>query len=363
MNINSLVEKCQNFNDIVIKSGIQRDIQGFQTTLGQSNVSQNLIMLKDIAEKVEVIVGTIYQSSIPDDMLVVLPSEKAHQFATKDYIQNINAIKSATELSPPQIHNQLVSLVNNLVNHINTNIQQINNLTAVLMPYYKKENDSLGKDNKAILAVIFNNENCYKTLPELSKTIKKWNHVFSIFTQLMTSEPYKDIEIVSVHDGSVDFLFNFNIDLSIDLSEIIKYGLIALGGYFAYLKKTKEITDTYQGNEELIDMEKKRKELLLENVFLSISKKMREIHQSRMDEDKKINNEAIEKKTETVSKIITEHLVEGNEIKLLSSGEIETTISQDLKTQSQIVRNGFKSIDNEELRLLVDKHKVNEDIV
>lgn len=29
MNINSLVEKCQNFDDIVIKSGIQRDIQGF----------------------------------------------------------------------------------------------------------------------------------------------------------------------------------------------------------------------------------------------------------------------------------------------------------------------------------------------
>jgi hypothetical protein len=361
VNINSLIEKCQNFNSIVIESGIQRDLQGFQTTLGQPNVNKNLIMLQDITNKVEIIIDTIYQSSIPDDMLIVLPSEKTYQFATTNYIQNINAIKDGSTLTPIEVHNQLVNLVNNIVNHINSNIQKINNLMSVLMPYYKKENDYLVKDNKAILAVIFNNDNCYKTLPELLRTIKKWNHVFSIFTQLMTSEPYKDVEIVSIHDGSVDFLFNFNIDLSINLTEIIKYGLIALSGYFLYLKKVKEITDTYQGNEKLTSMEKERKALLLENVFLSISKKLREIHQSKIDKNKEINSEAVEKKIETVSKIITEHLVEGNEVKLLSSEGETTMLPQDLKLHEQIVKKGFKTIDDEELKLLVDRHKISDD--
>jgi len=41
---------------------------------------------------------------------------------------------------------------------------------------------------------------------------------------------------------------------------------------------------------------------------------------------------------------------------------VENGIQRDIKTYRQIVRNGFKTIDNEELKLLVDKHRIMEDI-
>jgi len=362
MNINFLIEKSNNFNSLIIDSGIQRDLQGFQTTLGQPNVNQNLITLSDIIGKVTVILDNIYNSSVPDDMLIVLPTENNYQFAIKDYIKDLNVIKEVTTLPPPQIHSQMTTLINNLVNHINNNIQKITKLMEMITPYYKKENEMLDKTKESLLAVIFNNEKNFRTLPELSLSIKKWNQAFSIFSQIMTSTPYEDVEIVSIYDGSVDFIFNFNIDISIDLTEIVKYGLIALGGYFAYLKKAKDIIDTYQGNEKLIKMEKERKELLLENVYASISEKMKMIHSEKKEKDQKITDEAIDKKIETVAKIITEHLVEGNEVKLLSFEKKETEeLIQDIKNHSQIVRNGFKSIDKEELKLLMSKHIIKEE--
>jgi hypothetical protein len=83
MDISYLLEKARNFNNIINEQGCFRDIQGFSTTLAQPNANQNIIMIKDIIQKTKLILDTIYQSSIPDDMIILLPEEKDYQFSNK----------------------------------------------------------------------------------------------------------------------------------------------------------------------------------------------------------------------------------------------------------------------------------------
>ena len=361
MNINSLVEKIMNYKEKIQGDGYFRDIEGFKNTLSKANVKRNIIMT--IVDKMDIILNGIYQSSIPDDMLLLLPNEKNYQFIEKKYYDRIEKLKNDTEINTLELYGKMVSLVNEIYNHINNDMTNITKLEKVFLPYFEKDNDENKKNEKAIISIVFNNKKSYHNLPSLVKTLSKWNRLFQIYSQLLKSEPSEDIEVVSVHDGSLDFIFNFNIDLSINLTEVVKYGLIAFGGFFAYLKVTKPIIDSYLGNEELIEMEYKRKDLMLNNIYESIAKKISEQHKDYVKKDNKINQESIDRKIEEISKIITEHLIEGNEIKLLTSN-LETTqeLKAEIKEKSQLIKNEMRVIDRNDILLLENKYKIKDEM-
>jgi hypothetical protein len=350
----------QNYKEIINEKGYFRDIQGFSTTLAQPNMNQNLVMLKDIIQKLKSIIDGIYQSSLPDDMIILLPSETNYQFANKDYNKKILDIDNNTEINTENLHIQVVALINDLKNHINNNNTKIAEIEKFLMPYYAKENIDYQDNKRSVLALIFNNKKSYQNLHILTKTLLKWNKAFQLYTQLLKSDPSGDIEITSIHEGSLDFLFNFDINIAIDLTEIVKYGLIALGGYLTYLKTAKPIIDSYLGNKKLIEMENQRKELLLNNVYEAVAQRIKEQHEDKIKTDTKINKESIDKKIEEVAKIITDHLVGGNNIKLLTSTEATKELSDEIKEKTQLIRNQFKVIDKEELRYLEDKFTMKE---
>jgi hypothetical protein len=342
--------------------GYFRDIQGFSTTLSQPNTSHNIILLNDIVDKLNIIMQSIYQSSIPDDMIIVLPNENNYQFINKKYNEQLIQLKGDTQITPQELHKQLVSLINDIKNHINNNISSISKIEEILLPYYKVDNSENQKTEKAILAVVFNNKNCYQNMPSLIKTLSKWNKLFQIYSQLIKSDSPEDIEIVSVHDGSLDFIFNFNIELSINLTEVVKFGLIALSGFFAYIKAAKPIIDSYLGNKELIDLESKRKELLLNNVYEAIASKISEQHKISVQENKSINQESVDKKIDEVSKIIADHLIGGNEIKLLTfNDDANNVLMDEVKEKSQIIKNDIKSLNNDDILLLENKYKMKDE--
>jgi hypothetical protein len=362
MNINSLVDKIINFKDIIEERGYLRDVQGFSTTLSQPNTNQNIILLKDIMDKLNVILQGIYQSSIPDDMLVLLPNEKNYQFSSKKYNERLVELIDDTKMTTQTLHGQLIALINDIKNHINNNMSSISSIESVFLPYYEKENVENKKNEKAIIAIIFNNKGSYQNLSLLLKTLTKWNKLFKIYSQLMKSDSPEDIEIVSINDGSIDFIFNFNIDLSIDLTEIVKYGLIALGGFFSYIKAAKPIIDSYLGNKALIDSENERKELLLDNVHKAISSKIKEQHEKYIKKNPNINKESVDKKIDEVSKIITEHLIEGNEVRLLiSANEKANELTDEVKEKAQIIKNEMKEISRSDILLLENKYKIKDD--
>jgi hypothetical protein len=115
------------------------------------------------------------------------------------------------------------------------------------------------------------------------------------------------------------------------------------------------------GNEKLIKSEKERKSLLLDNIFESIAKQIQQQHKEKIEKDKNINKESVDKKITEVAKIITEHLIEGNEIKLLlDNAEESKELINELKEKTQLVRNQYKSVDKEEIKFIEDKYIIKE---
>jgi hypothetical protein len=51
MNINTMIEMINNFNQTVVESGFQRDVQEHINTLTQTQNNQNIVLLMDIASK------------------------------------------------------------------------------------------------------------------------------------------------------------------------------------------------------------------------------------------------------------------------------------------------------------------------
>jgi hypothetical protein len=362
MNISSLIDKINNYKELIIDRGYHRDVQGFSTTLGQPNTNQNLIMIKDIIQKTRAILDGIYQSSVPDDLLILLPQEENYQYSRKDYQDRIKSLENDPETNTQDLHTKIVALINDLKIHIQTNTQKINEIENFLLPYYTKENDVVNESGKAIIALIFNNKKFYKTFDELAKTASKWNKAIKIYYQLLQSESPGDIDITSIHDGTLDIIFNINLDIAIDLTEIVKYGLVALGGYLTYLKTAKPIIDSYLGNKKLIDNEHERKKLLLENIHDSVSSLIKKQHEEKVKIDQKINKESVDKKIEEVTRIITEHLIEGNELKLLSGNDNKAKeLKDEVKEKSQLVKNQYKNIGHDEIKFLTDKYSLKDE--
>jgi hypothetical protein len=130
------------------------------------------------------------------------------------------------------LHSQITALINDLNNHIHNNILKVSEIEKFLLPYYNHDNNT-NKEN-SVVALIFNNKKFYRNFSELAKTSLKWNKALQLYFQLLKSESPEDIEITSIHNGSFDIIFNIDVNIAIDLAEIVKYGLIALGGYLMY---------------------------------------------------------------------------------------------------------------------------------
>jgi hypothetical protein len=357
VNISSLIDKINSYKELIVDRGYHRDIQGFSTTLGQPNTNQNLIMIKDIIQKTKIILDGIYQSSVPDDLLILLPQEDNYQYLKKDYQDRIISLENDPEANAQDLHTKIVALINDLKIHIGDNTQKITKVENFLLPYYTKENDEINKNGKAVIALIFNNKKFYKNFNVLAKTSLKWDKAIKIYYQLLKSESPEDVDITSIHDGTLDIIFNIDLSIAIDLTEIVKCGLIVFGGYLTYLKTAKPIIDTYLGNKKLIENEQERKKLLLENIHDSIFGRIKEQHEKKAKVDQKLNKESIDKKIEEVTKIITEHLVEGNELKLLSTNnENAKELKDEVKQKSQLVKNQYKSISSDEMKFLEDKY-------
>ena len=112
---------------------------------------------------------------------------------------------------------------------------------------------------------------------------------------------------------------------------------------------------------------------LLKNIGKTIKRKLFEQHKALVKKDKKINNESIDKKVDEVSRVLAEHIVKGNDIKLLIdfSDEVSNedseeqnqnnTFIEEANRASLEVRKHLKELTTEETKLLIDKYTIKED--
>lgn len=364
MNIESLISKIKLFNDLVIKSGFKRDITDFIQSIQQGQ-NQNLVFMKDLSNKVKDKLTYFENYGLETELELIL--RESEPFTTINTLELLDDLDQNTEING----NAYYSKFNQLLNQLNQHIEKNKNELGTILPIFQKytsENEYDSEAEQAIVSLIFRDLKSTGSLKEFAKVLHRWNRMLLVYHTLLTSDSPKEIELVEIQNGSIDVIFNINFDIAIDLTELVKTGLKVYGAYLLYKSKTaKAIIDSYMGNTKLIKQEKEREKLMLENIKESISAKAIEQHKNRIKVDKKIEKTSIEVKVEEISSVITDHIIKGNELKLLTPPKVaneeddDTDVSTELRDETAKVREVFKKLSPEDKKLLLDKYGLKDD--
>ncbi|MDR3628634.1 MAG: hypothetical protein P4L45_17440 [Ignavibacteriaceae bacterium] len=325
MNIETISEYVRLFNLEIIESGFKRDVQDYINSLPINQ--NNIVALRDIAEKISKKLNDIFNGDLPVALLEILPKSNQKPFTTTDFAQSMDDLINDTEIDQPRFFSKLQQILTQLNQKIQENKQVIDSIKDFIEPYTGVEKVHIAKENEAIISVILKDQKTITNLPEFTKNINAWNRILPIYHQVLTSHSPKDIEIIEVQNGSIDFVFSIDVNIALSLVELFKVGFKCYAAYLSYKKIIAPITDAYFGNQKLLKSEKAREEELLNNIALAITSKIEEQHKSSLKNDSKIDKN-IEKKVEQITNLITSHIIKGNDIKLLAfpTNESETSV-------------------------------------
>lgn len=185
-----------------------------------------------------------------------------------------------------------------------------------------------------------------------------------MYHQVLSSSSPDDIEIINVQNGSIDLLVNIDVDLAINLADIFEIGYKTFLAYLSYKKLLKPISEAFMGNKKLLANEKKQEKLLIENIGEAIKLKIEEQHKGALESDDKIEKNA-DKRIDQVVKLVTSHILKGNDFKLLAlpeNGEMEKEENEngpneELKRISMQVKQAMKSLPQAEMKKLLEQYK------
>lgn len=368
MNIESLLNKIQTFQELVIKSGFKRDVIDYTSSvnLGQN---QNLVFMKGISEKVKENLLIFENNSLDSELNIVLRDTKP--FTSLNLLNELEELDKSKEIDANEYASNFINILNILHDGIQKNESEINLLKETFSKYVSDSELFEEDDEQALMSLIFKDLQSTGNLREFSKVLYRWNRTLIIYHTLLKSESPDDINLIQIQNGSIDVIFNIDIDVAIDFAELIRIGLKVYGAYLLYKsKKAREIIDSYLGNKKLIEMEIQREILMLDNIKDSIKKKVLLQHKESLKNDKKIDKTSVTKKAEEVAKVITDHIIKGNEVKLLTpqrevldNDDDDRNLSDELRQETAIVRERYKQLNEKERQLLLDKYTIKEDEV
>ncbi|KUO65986.1 MAG: hypothetical protein ACYCZ2_12860 [Lutibacter sp.] len=364
MNIESLISKIELFNELVIKSGFKRDVTDFIQSIQQAQ-NRNIVFMKDLSNKVKNKLTDFENYGLDSELTLILRESKP--FTELKTLNQLEELDQNTEIDGNAYFAQFNQLLNQLIQQIDQNKNEIDTVLLIFQKYVS-EDDYESEGDRALVSLIFKDLKSTGSLKEFAKVLNRWNRMLLVYHTLLTSDSPKEIELVEIQNGSIDVIFNIDFDIAIDLTELIKTGLKVYGAYLLYKSKTaKVIIESYMGNQKLIKQEKDREKLMLENIKESIALKALIQHKEKIKRDKKIEKTSIDVKIEEVSSVITDHIIKGNELKLLTppdtteSEEETTNVAVELREETAKVRETFKKLSTQEKQLLLQKYSIKDD--
>ncbi|MBQ0734370.1 hypothetical protein [Aquimarina celericrescens] len=363
MNIESLLNKIKIFKELVIDSGFKRDVVDNKQAISQAQ-NQNLVFMKGLSENIKKNFVYFENNSLDSELSIVLRENKP--FTSLNTLEELEELDSNKEIDGQQYFQKFNSILNQLQNSIQKNESELNNLKTTFDKYVSEDDEYETDEEQAIMSLIFKDLESTGSLKEFSKVLNRWNRTLLIYHTLLKSESPKEISLVEIQNGSIDVIFNIDFDIAIDLTELVKTGLRVYGAYLLYKSKTaKEIIASYMGNKKLIATEIEREKLMLDNIKESIKLKALEQHEANLKSDLPPSKTGATKKADEVAKVITDHVVKGNEVKLLTPPEPEVEneqdISTELRTETATVRERSKKLDEKEKQLLLDKYTIKDE--
>jgi len=362
MNIESLLNKIKVFQELVIESGFKRDVTDFKQSISQAQ-NKNLVFMKELSQKLRTQLNIFENNSLDSELGLVLRDEEP--FTSIEIISELDEIDDDTEIDAAGYFQKFNNILHQLEQSIQTNETELDSLRDIFEKYVD-DSDYDSDSEQAVMSLIFKDLKSTGGLKEFSKVLNRWNRTLIVYHTLLTSKSPEEISLVEIQNGSIDVIFNIDFDIAIDLTELIKTGLKVYGAYLVYKSKAaKEIIASYMGHKGLVTSETKRQKLMLDNIEDSIRRKAIEQHKERLNSDSPPSKQTAEKKAEEVAKVITDHIVKGNEVKLLTPPEPEDGDSQDLsselRTYTATAREHWKKLDAKEKQLLLDKYTIEDD--
>ena len=319
MNIQVFNDYINLFEDEVANSGFLRDLNDHIASI--SSNQNNIVTLRDIAAKTYSELERIYSSDMPEALSVLFAKKKPRPFTENAFNIRLKELIENKELPQDQFFSQLSQFLNELKVSVDSNVGEIQTIKNFISPYITENTKKLDDDNSAIISIVFKEMTTITSLREFSKSMSEWNKRLLIYHQLLTSTPPEDIKIIEIQNGTIDVVVNINFDVALNIADLFRIGFEMFGAYLAYKKLLKPITDSYFGNQQLIDLENQRDELMLQNIGQKISNKIDEQHKKAKENDAGIDNTSIPIKIQQVTDLVTSHIVKGNDLKLLAVPE------------------------------------------
>ena len=87
MTIQGLIDKINEFKEVVIESGLIRDIDGYITSFGQPQNKTNMSLLQDITDKMIDSLTPIYTGESPENFEILFPTDSIRPFTETNFLE------------------------------------------------------------------------------------------------------------------------------------------------------------------------------------------------------------------------------------------------------------------------------------
>lgn len=370
MNIESILQKSRLFKELVIDSGFKRDIDDFINSLQQGQ-NQNLVYMKDLSTRIISSLELFEENNLNKELEIILKDSTS--FLNLNLKESLITLNENAEIDSRSFHVHFNKILTSLRNGISENEKAID-LIIDFCSKYSNPNNFDSKDEEAVISLIFKDLNSTSSIKGFTKVLNKWNTILLTYHTVLTSDSPTDIDLECIQNGSIDVVLNVNLDVALNLTEVFKYGMMTFGTYMTYKLKLKhEILDIYEDNPELKKLEEQKEKLMLNHIKGKINIKIHEQHNKHLKEDDKIDTTSIEKKIDNISSLITEHIIKGNEFKLLSEiadkkdeeneiVESSDKLKKELREATTKVIQGYKELTENDVQLLLETFQTKDDI-
>ena len=371
MNIESILEKANLFNELVINSGFKRDMIEYYNAIQQAQ-NKNVMYMKDLSLKLMHNIDIFKSNALDKELDIILKSSQS--FIVDNITQTISRINQDASIDANNYFQKFNQLLTKTNQDIAKNEQEIQEIITIFSRYSAEVIPYGEVGEKAVVSLVFKDLKSTKTLKEFSDILSIWSKILHKYHTILTSDSPEEIKLETIQSGSIDVIFNINVDLALSLTDVFKYGMDLFLGYLLYKEKIKdEIIPTYRGNQALIKSEEERESLMLDNIYIGIKDKIMEQHTNHLESDSNIDLVSLDKKIDNISSIITEHIIRGNEYKILSKIEDKTDDNDEviesyeeakieLREATAKSQNNLKKLSTEDTQILLDKYEMKEDI-
>lgn len=371
MNIESLREHIETFDREVIESGFNRDVTDWHSSLPSQ--ADNIVTLREIAEQLITALEGIYVGDLHASLEFLLPEGRGKPFMDAFHYEALKKLLANTEIAKEPFYSELYRITGELLNQINQNVKELGQIREFIAPYLLVDEAEISNADVATVSVVFRDEKTTSSLPEFVKSVHRWDMTLAVYHQIVKSDSPGVTQLVEVQNGSIDLIINLNVDVAVDLAQLFGDGFKLFAAYLAYKKLKQPILATFGGSKKLIKIENDIEKEFFKTIGTGIRDAITEQHNSRKKVDKKISDESIEAKINKVANLIEDHIVKGNDYKIIALPSPEPSEEEsdepdeyavkvsELRDESSKTRKKLRLIPEEERQKLLEEYSHDEE--